>query len=63
MISGNKDTIGERAREHKKTNFQFWWNRGTSHIISGEQRNWYTPPPPLECVALHPGSQVDTWLV
>ena len=44
LFQGNKDTIGEQAREHKKTNFRFLGNRGTSQIISEEQRNRYPRP-------------------
>ena len=34
-----------RNREHKKTNFRFLGNMGTSQFISGEQGNRYPPPP------------------
>ena len=44
LFQGNKDTIWEQAREHKKTNFRFLGNRGTSQIISEEQRNRYPRP-------------------
>ena len=40
---GTKTILGNR--EHKKTNFRFLGNRGTSQFISGEQGNWYPPPP------------------
>ena len=38
---GTKTILGNR--EHKKTNFRFWGNRGTSQFISGEQGNRYPP--------------------
>ena len=38
-------------REHKKTNFRFLGNRGTSQFISGEQGNRY--PPPWEGLLIH----------
>ena len=41
---GTKTILGNR--EHKKTNFRFLGNRGTSQFISGEQGNRYPPPPP-----------------
>ena len=41
---GTKIILGNR--EHKKTNFQFWGNRGTSQFIPGEQKNRLPPPPP-----------------
>ena len=41
-----QDQIFEGNRQHKKTNFRFWGNRGTSKFISGEQGNRYPPPPP-----------------
>ena len=42
---GTKTILGNR--EHKKTNFRFLGNRGTSLFISGEQgKRWYPPPPP-----------------
>ena len=41
---GTKTILGNRA--HKKTNFRFLRNRGTSQFISGEQGNRYPPPPP-----------------
>ena len=49
-FEGNRETktiLGNR--EHKKTNFRFWGNRGISQFISGEQGNSNpsTPPPPL----------------
>ena len=40
---GTKTILGNR--EHKKTNFRFLGNRGTSQFISGEQGNMYPPPP------------------
>ena len=40
---GTKTILGNR--EHKKTNFPFLRNRGTSQFISGEQGNRYPPPP------------------
>ena len=41
---GTKTILGNR--EHKKTNFRFLGNRGTSLFISGEQgKRWYPPPP------------------
>ena len=40
---GTKTILGNR--EHKKTNFRFLGNRGTSQFISGEQGNRYPPPP------------------
>ena len=40
---GTKTILGNR--EHKKTNFRFFGNRGTSQFISGEQGNRYPPPP------------------
>ena len=36
---GTKTILG--IREHKKTNFRFLGNRGTSQFISGEQGNRY----------------------
>ena len=36
---GTKTILGNRA--HKKINFRFFGNRGTSQFISGEQRNRY----------------------
>ena len=36
---GTKTILGNR--EHKKTNFRFLGNRGTSQFISGEQGNRY----------------------
>ena len=36
---GTETALGNR--EHKKTNFQFLGNRGTSQFISGEQGNRY----------------------
>ena len=36
---GTETILGNR--EHKKTNFQFLGNRGTSQFISGEQGNRY----------------------
>ena len=36
---GTKTILGNR--EHKKTNFPFLGNRGTSQFISGEQGNRY----------------------
>ena len=41
---GTKTILGNR--EHKKTNFRFLGNMGTSQFISGEQGNKYPPPPP-----------------
>ena len=38
---GTKTILGNR--EHKKTNFRFLGNRGTSQFISGEQGNRYPP--------------------
>ena len=38
---GTKTILGNR--EHKKTNFQFFGNRGTSQFISGEQGSRYPP--------------------
>ena len=38
---GTKTILGNR--EHKKTNFRFLGNSGTSHFISGEQGNRYPP--------------------
>ena len=47
-FEGNRESktiLGNR--EHKKTNFRFLGNRGTSLFISGEQgKRWYPPPPP-----------------
>ena len=41
-FEGNRGTnIILGNREHKKTNFRFWGNRGTSQFISGEQGNRY----------------------
>ena len=40
---GTKTILGNR--EHKKTNFRFLENMGTSQFISGEQGNRYPPPP------------------
>ena len=40
---GTKTILGNR--EHKKTNFRFLGNRGTSQFILGEQGNRYPPPP------------------
>ena len=39
---GTKTILGNR--EHKKTNFRFLGNRGTSQFILGEQGNRYPPP-------------------
>ena len=41
----NKKIFGNR--EHKKTNFRFFGNRGTSQVISGEQGNRNPPGGPL----------------
>ena len=38
---GTKTILGNR--EHKKTNFRFLGNRGTSQFISGELGNMYPP--------------------
>ena len=38
---GTKSILGNR--EHKKTNFHFLGNRGTSQFISREQGNRYPP--------------------
>ena len=38
---GTKTILGNR--EHKKTNFRFWGNRGTSQFSSREQGNRYPP--------------------
>ena len=43
---GTKTILGNM--KHKKTNFRFLGNRGTSQFISGEQGNRYPPPPPRE---------------
>ena len=43
ILRGTKTILGNR--EHKKTNFRFLGNRGTSQFISGEQGNRYPPPP------------------
>ena len=40
---GTKTILGNR--EHKKTNFRFLGNRGTSQFISGDQGNRYPPTP------------------
>ena len=40
-LRGTKTILGNR--EHKKTNFRFLGNRGTSQFISGEQWNGYHP--------------------
>ena len=48
-FEGNRGTrIILGNREHKKTKFQFWGNRGTSQFISGDQGNRYPPHTPLE---------------
>ena len=41
ILRGTKTILGNR--EHKKTNFRFLGNRGTSQFISGEQGNRYPP--------------------
>ena len=51
---GTKTILGNR--EHKKTNFRFLGNRGTSHFISGEQGNRYPHPlggPHYLCLVLY----------
>ena len=44
-MRGTKTILGNR--EHKKTNFRFLGNRGTSQFISGEQGNRYPLGGPL----------------
>ena len=51
---GTKTILGNR--EHKKTNFRFFGNRGTSQFISGEQGNRY-PPGRVSEVFLYPNSR------
>ena len=41
---GTKTILGNR--DHKKTNFRFLGNRGTSQFISGGTREQVPPPPP-----------------
>ena len=41
-FAGEDETILGN-REHKKTNFRFLGNRGTSQFISGEQGSRYPP--------------------
>ena len=67
---GTKTILGNR--EHKKTNFQFLGNRGTSQFISGEQgdRNPLGGPPacsiqllrPVKCRPLQIVNSIDSRL-
>ena len=45
ILRGTKTLLG--SREHKKTNFRFWGNRGTSQFISGEEGNRWPPEGPF----------------
>ena len=56
---GTKTILGNR--EHKKTNFQFLGNRGTSQFISREQGNRYPlGGPHYLCVCVCVGGVIKT---
>ena len=44
ILRGTKTILGNR--EHKKTNFRFLGNRGTSQFIQGNKGTGTPPPPP-----------------